>query len=106
MAADEAIDDELVLIAAVTLAGCLLAAATLGNLDEAEAALRAAFDVGDYDESAPRRWASRGAVSGLRLRDAIVLETAVHHHARRVATFDARLAACCRTAGLDVLGEQ
>lgn len=105
VAVDEAIDDESVLIAAVTLTECLVAPAKLGNVDEAEAALRAAFDVEGYDESAPRRWASRRAVTGLRLPDAIVLETAVHHHASGVATFDARLAACCRTAGLDVLGD-
>jgi predicted nucleic acid-binding protein len=102
--ADEAIDDESVLIAAVTLTECLVAPAKLGGLDEAEAALRAAFDVEGYDESAPRRWASRRAVTDLRLPDAIVLETAVHYHARGVATFDARLAACCRATGLDVLG--
>lgn len=33
-----------------------------------------------------------------------VLETALHEGARGVATFGARLAACCRAAGLDVLG--
>lgn len=101
----EAIDDESVLIAAVTLTECLVAPAKLGNVDEAEAALRAAFDVAGYDERAPRQRANRRAVTGLRLPDAIVLETAVHHHARGVATFDARLAACCRAAGLDVLGD-
>lgn len=100
----EAIGDEPVLIAVVTLTECLVAPAKLGLLDEAEGALRSAFDVEDADESAPRRWASRRAGTGLRLPDAIVLETALHHHARGVATFDERLAACCRAADVEVLG--
>ncbi len=93
------------LIAAVTLAECLVAPAKLGNVDEADAALRAAFDIEDHDDSAPRRWASRRAVAGSRLPDPIVMETALHHGARGVATFDARLTASCRSAGLDVLGD-
>lgn len=104
VAVNEAIGDESMLIAAVTLAECLVAPAKLGNVDEAEAALRAAFDIEDHDDSAPRRWATRRAVAGLRLPDAIVMETAVHHGASGVATFNTRLAACCRGAGLDVLG--
>ena len=105
VAVDEAIGDESVLIAAMTLAECLVAPAKLGNVDVAEAALRAAFDIEDHDDSAPRRWASRRAVAELRLPDAIVMEAALHHGASGIATFDARLAACCRAAGLDVLGD-
>ena len=104
VAVDEAIGDESVLIAAVTLAECLVAPAKLGNVDVAEAALRAAFDIEDHDDSA-LRWASRRAVAELRLPDAIVMEAALHHGACGIATFDARLAACCRAAGPDVLGD-
>lgn len=104
VAADRVIGDEPVLIAVVTLTECLVAPAKLDDLAEAEAALRAAFEVEDIDESAPRRWATRRAATGLRLPDAIVLETALHHRARGVVTFDARLASVCRDAGLDVIG--
>lgn len=101
---ERTIGDEPVLIAAVTLAECLVAPAKLGVLDEAEAALRAAFDVEEPDVSAPRRWAQRRAETGLRLPDAIVLETALHQQAGALATFDARLAERARAAGLRVLG--
>lgn len=104
LAASEAIGDEEVLIAAVTLAECLVAPAQLGQGSEAEAALRAAFAVEAIDDTAPLRWATRRAASGLRLPDAIVLETALHHRARAVVTFDDRLAQQCRAAGLDVIG--
>lgn len=104
LAVDERIGDETVLIAAVTLAECLVAPAKLGQLDDAEVALRAAFDVESPDETAPRRWAQRRADSGLRLPDAIVLETALHEGARALATFDERLAGRARGAGLVVLG--
>lgn len=102
----EQIGDEAVLIASVTLAECLVAPAQLGQVDAAEAALRAAFDVEEPDDTAPRRWAVRRAATKLRLPDAIVLETAIHHQARGVATFDGRLAERSRAAGLDVLGAQ
>ena len=104
LAVSDAIGDEPVLVAAVTLAECLVPAAQLGRLEEAEMALRAAFEIEVVDDTAPARWASRRASSGLRLPDAIVLETALHRQARGVATFDARLANQCRTSGLVVLG--
>lgn len=103
VAASEEIGDEPVLLAAITLAECLVAPARLGQLDAADLALRAAFDIEHVDDAAPARWAARRATSGLRLPDAIVLETALHHGARGVATFDARLARRCREAGLRVL---
>ncbi len=77
----ELIAEEEVLIAAVTLAECLVAPAHLGRVDDAELALRAAFEIETADDNAARRAASR-----LRLPGAIVLETALHHHARAVAT--------------------
>jgi predicted nucleic acid-binding protein len=103
---ERAIGDEPVLMAAVTLAECLVAPARLGLLDEAESALRAAFDVEAPDATAPRRWAQRRADTGLRLPDAIVLETALHQQARALATFDRRLAEGARGAGLTVLGAE
>jgi predicted nucleic acid-binding protein len=104
VAVEGGIGDEAVLIAAVTLAECLVAPARLRRLDEAESALRAAFDVEAPDATAPRRWAQRRADSGLRLPDAIVLETALHQQARALVTFDRRLADGARAAGLTVLG--
>ncbi len=104
IAISDDIGDEPVLVAAVTLAECLVSAAQLGRLEEADVALRAAFEIESVDDAAPARWASRRATSGLRLPDAIVLETALHHRARGVATFDARLAKQCRAGGLVVLG--
>lgn len=101
---NEEISDEVVLVAAVTLAECLVAPAQLGQVEDADLTLRAAFEVEAVDDTAPRRWASRRAACSLRLPDAIVLETALHHGARAVVTFDARLAKECRAAGLDVLG--
>jgi predicted nucleic acid-binding protein len=104
IAISDEIGDEPVLVAAVTLAECLVPAAQLGALEEADVALRAAFDIDPVDDAAPARWAWTRATSGLRLPDAIVLDTAIHHQARGVATFDARLAKQCRAAGLVVLG--
>ena len=106
VAVSDELGDEPVLVAAVTLAECLVAPAQLGQLEEAEIALRAAFDVEPVDGAAPARWAGRRAASGLRLPDAIVLETALHRGARAVVTFDARLAKQCRAAGLEVLGAE
>lgn len=91
-------------VTAVTLAECLLPPAQLGRLEEADVTLRAAFDIELVDDAAPARWALRRATTGLRLPDAIVLETALHHQARGVATFDGRLSKRCRAAGLVVLG--
>lgn len=100
----DAIGDELVILSPVTLAECLVAPAKLGVVDQAEAALRAAFEIADHDAAAPKRWAIRRAESGLKLPDAIVLETAIRVGATAVATFDDRLKAACQSAGLHVFG--
>lgn len=100
----EDLGDEEVLVAAVTLAECLVAPAHLGDVEGAELALRAAFTIDDVADSSPRRWAERRAQTGLRLPEAIVFETALHRGARAVATFDARLAKECRAADLEVVG--
>ena len=73
-------------------------------LEEASAGLRASFDVADVDPDAPMRWAQLRAATGLRLPDAIVLDTALNRRARAVATFDERLAARAADHGLEVLG--
>jgi len=104
VAVEHIIGSEDVLVATVTLAECLVAPAKLDCLEEAEAALRSAFDIDTVDHTAPGRWASRRAMTGLRLPDAIVLETALYSQARAVATFDQRLADACRAAGIAVLG--
>lgn len=101
---NEAIGDENTLIHPVTLAECLVAAAKLGMVDDAAEALRAAFEVVDVDRDGPVRWASVRAATGLRMPDAIVLDTAVHHGARAIATFDDRLAARSIDRKLAVLG--
>ena len=88
----------------VTLAECLVAPAKLGVLDEAAATLHAAFEVVEVDPDAPLRWASLRADSGLRLPDAIVLDTALHHRARAIATFDDHLATCSADHGIKFLG--
>jgi len=88
----------------VTLAECLIAPARLGVLEEASAGLRASFDVTDVDQDAPMRWAQLRAATGLRLPDAIVLDTALHQGARALATFDDSLAARAADHGLEVLG--
>lgn len=90
----------------VTLAECLVAPAKLGVLDEAALGLRAAFEVIDVDPDAPIRWAMLRAETGLRLPDAIVLDTALHHRARAIVTFDERLATQSADHGLAVLGAQ
>ena len=96
--------DEDAVLHPVTLAECLVAPARLGVLEEASAGLRASFDVADVDPDAPMRWARLRAETGLRLPDAIVLETALNQRARAVATFDERLAARAADHGLEVLG--
>ena len=103
-AVNEETAGEDVLVHPVTLAECLVAPARMGVLDGAAAALRAAFEIGDVDDDAPVRWAALRADSGLRLPDAIVLDTALHHRARAIATFDDRLSSCARDRGLTVLG--
>jgi len=98
------IADEDAVLHPVTLAECLVAPARLGVLDEASAGLRASFDVVDVDPDAPLRWARLRAATGLRLPDTIVLDTALHHGARAIATFDDRLASRAAGRGLEVLG--
>jgi len=98
------IADEDAVLHPVTLAECLVAPARLGMLEEALAGLRASFDLADVDRDAPVRWARLRADTGLRLPDAIVLDTALHRRARAVATFDERLAARAAGHGIEVLG--
>jgi predicted nucleic acid-binding protein len=85
--------DEVMLLHPVTLAECLLGPAKLGALDQATGALRAAFEITERDADAPVRWAKLRAETGLRLPDVIVLDTAIHHGARAIATFNNRLVA-------------
>lgn len=92
------------LLHSVTLAECLVAPAKMGVLEDAAADLRAAFEVIEADRDAPLRWASLRAATGLRLPDAIVLDAAIHHRARAIATFDERLAARAIDHNLEVLG--
>lgn len=75
----------------------------MGVIEEAEAALRDAFEICVDDDSAPRRWALRRAETGLKLPDAVVLETALREGAAGIATFNARLARAARAAGLRVV---
>jgi len=95
--------DETMLLHPVTLAECLVAAAHLGELEPAAEALRRAFDIPVDDPNAPLRWASLRASSGLRLPDAIVLDTALHHGAEAIATFDDRVAVSAGDRGIGVL---
>ncbi len=97
---------EVALLHPVTLAECLVAPAKLGVLDEAVSGLHAAFEVIAVDSDAPIRWALLRAETGLRLPDAIVLDTALHHRARAIATFDERLGTQSANHGLKVLGPQ
>ncbi len=103
-AVNDALGHEGVLFHPVTFAECLIAPAKLGMVDEAAAALRAAFEVTDVDRDGPVRWASLRAETGLRLPHAIVLDTALRHSARAIATFDQRLAASAVDHNLTVLG--
>lgn len=105
-AVNRGISEEDVLLHPVTLAECLVAPAQLGALQDATLRLRAAFDVPEVAREAPVRWAALRASTGLRLPDAIVLDTAISHQARAIATFDTRLAASARTHGLEVLSTQ
>ncbi len=96
--------DEEALLHPLTLAECLVAPAKLGVLEEAAVALRSSFYIADIDPDAPLRWAQLRATTGLRLPDAIVLDTALHCNARALATFDDQLATRSTKHGLGVLG--
>ena len=104
VAINGAVANEDALLHPVTLAECLVAPAHLGVLESASEGLRASFVVAEVDHDAPLRWAALRAETGLRLPDAIVLDTALSHNARAIATFDARLAASAAQHGLEVLG--
>ena len=93
--------DERVLLHPVTFAECLVAPAKLGSLDEAAAGLRVAFEITEVDVEAPVRWARLRAATGLRLPDAIVLDTATRHGST-VVTFDDRLAAAAAALSIEV----
>jgi predicted nucleic acid-binding protein len=103
-AINESTASEDALLHPVTLAECLVAPALLGVLDEAAASLRAAFEIVPFDDDAPIRWALLRAESGLRLPDVVVLDTALRHGARAIATFDDRLTSRSVDRGLGVLG--
>lgn len=98
------IGDEDVVLHPLTLAECLVAPARLDALDDAAAALRGAFEIPDIDRGAPLRWAALRAETGLRLPDAIVLDCAITHDARALATFDVRVATAADVHGIEVLG--
>jgi len=102
-AINRGISDEDVWLHPVTLAECLVAPARLGVLQDAVLRLRAAFEIPEVDRDAPVRWAALRAETGLRLPDAVVLDTALSHRARAVVTFDSKLAAAAGQRGLDVV---
>ena len=104
VAVNGVLGDEEALIHPVTLAECLVAPAKLGVVDEVSSKLHSAFEVVDVDPDAPIRWALLRAETGLRLPDAIVLDTALQHRARAIATFDLRLATRSAERSLEVLG--
>lgn len=96
--------EEEAVLPTVSFAECLVGPAKLGVLDDAARDLRAAFEIHHADGDAPVRWALLRASTGLRLPDVIVLDAALRHEARGVATFDDRLAACSVDRGLDIVG--
>ena len=102
-AINRGIDDEDVWLHPVTLAECLVAPARLGVLPDAVLRLRAAFEVPEVERDTPVRWAALRAATGLRLPDAVVLDTALSHGARAIVTFDAKLAAAASEYGLDIV---
>ncbi|MCY3863175.1 MAG: PIN domain-containing protein [bacterium] len=106
VAINQGIGEEDALLHPVTLAECLVAPARLDMLDGAADGLRASFVVTDVEADAPERWAALRAETGLQLPDAIVLDTALSHNARAIATFDTRLAECAAQHSLEVLGRQ
>lgn len=83
--------DEVIVLHPVTLAECLVGPATFGLLDHAAAAARSSFAIATIDADAPLRWAALRASTGLRLPDAIVLDTALVSGASTIMTFDQRL---------------
>ena len=105
VAINQEIAEEDALLHPVTLAECLVAPARLGMLVGAADGLRASFVVTDVEADAPERWAALRADTGLQLPDAIVLDTALTHAVRAIATFDDRLAVSAVERGLKVLGE-
>lgn len=101
-AVNRGIADEDVWLHPVTFAECLVAPARLGVLPDAVLRLRAALEIPEVDRDAPVRWAALRAQTGLRLPDAVVLDTALSHRARAVVTFDAKLAAAATEHGLEI----
>ncbi len=104
VAVNQEVGDESVLLHPVTFAECLVAPAKLGTVVGAAADLRAAFEVIEVDRDAPLRWASLRAETGLRLPDAIILDTALRQRARAIATFDDKLATRAIDRSIKVLG--
>lgn len=98
----EAAIDENILLHPVTLAECLVGAASLGVVDSAEQALRAAYEIAEFDDGGPGRWAEIRATSQLRLPDAIVLDAALRNQATGILTFDERLTKVARAHGIAV----
>jgi len=92
IAIHDSIGTERVVLPSLTFAECLVGPATFGVIDAAARDLRAAFEIVEADVDAPLRWAALRVDTRLRLPDVVVLDTAVRHGARAVATFDDRLA--------------
>ncbi|MGQ0678613.1 MAG: type II toxin-antitoxin system VapC family toxin [Actinomycetota bacterium] len=86
-------DLETLLLHPVTMAECLVGPAKLGLAEAAAAALQMAFLVVPIRNNDPVRWASIRAETGLKLPDAVVLDT-VRTHDARLLTFDAALRKC------------
>jgi predicted nucleic acid-binding protein len=95
--------DTTMLLHPVTLAECLVGPAKMSELESSVRLLRQSFEIVDVDVDAPIRWAELRAAGGLRLPDAIVLDTALHFGATAIATFDHRLASAAAERGLGVL---
>jgi predicted nucleic acid-binding protein len=100
LAINDATGADEVLLHPVTFAQCLVAPATMGVLEQAAEALRAAYDIAIVDDDAPVRWARLRADTGLRLPDVIVLDTALVHGAEAIVTFDDRLGAAADARGI------
>lgn len=96
-----ALGDEVVALPQLTFSECLVAPARLGVLEEAAAAIRAAFDVLVPDAEAPLRWAELRALENLRLPDAVVLDAALQAGAELV-TFDSGLSGAALRRGVPV----
>ena len=102
-AINRGIADEDIWLHPVTLAECLVAPARLGVLQDAVLRLRAAFEIPEVERDAPVRWAALRAETGLRLPDAVVLDTALSNGARAVVTFNTKLAAVAGERSLEVV---